>query len=384
MIAAGLDRAEFELVLFALERYEWHREFEALGVEIVTLRSGSPASGGVAEGYNNSSGPQLKRRLIPKAVGWYLGLLKEILDLTRLFGKRRVDLLHSNNAGAEPAPIAARLAGIPIVIATWHVDSTYDLDNVRSGFCYRMLEVACMQSLHHAISVSRTTAEDWAKRCHLSSSYRKRITVIHNGIDALKFQRRNSVEDAKAATGLSGRLVIGSMGRLEPAKGYEYLIRALPAVIEKHPETLVRIAGRGELHAPLTSLARELGVEQHLEFRGFIADIRTFLEAIDVYVQPSLCEALPIAILEACAVGMPIVASNVGGVAECVEDGATGFVVSPRMPGLLGERLIQLWRDPVLRERMGRESQRTVMQEFRCEDMLAKTIMVYRNVLAEY
>jgi glycosyltransferase involved in cell wall biosynthesis len=380
-LISGLDRDEFDLVLFAPSPQSWHLELESSGVRIVTLQ---PAASVAPTSAVQEEGPPLRPRRFraPKSVAWWMGLLKEILRLRRLFKLYPVNLLHTNNAGAEPAPIAARLAGVPIVLATWHVDSTYDLDGTRSGLRYRLLEMVCMRCLHHAISVSHATAVDWLRRCHLPASYRRKLTVIHNGIPVESLRRRVPLAEAKAAAGLGGRLVIGSLGRLEPAKGYEYLIRALPAVVAAYPQTLVRIAGRGALQSGLTDLARSLGVEKHLEFTGFNADIQSFLETLDIYVQPSLCEALPMSILEACAVGMPVIASEVGGVAECVRHGRTGLVVPPRDSQALSQAIAALAQDPPLRDTMTLEAEALMSQQFRRETMVEKTLAVYRALLA--
>jgi glycosyltransferase involved in cell wall biosynthesis len=379
-LISGLNRSEFDVIVFAPEPRPWHRDFEAIGCELVTLKSAAaehspaPSHGGTQA---SSSKPRLRA-----FAGWFLGLAKETMRLRRLFQTRRVDLLHSNNAGAEPAPIAARLAGVPVVIATWHVDSTYDLDNVRSGPRYRLLERACMRSLHHAISVSHAVSDDWMRRCGLPASWRKRITVIHNGIDIDGLCRRRSLCDAKAEAGLGEKLVIGSIGRLDAAKGYEYLIKALPKIIDRHPEALLRIAGRGDLLEPLEQLARELGVDSSLEFTGFTADVQSFLECIDIYVQPSLCEALGLSILEACAVGVPVIGSNVGGLPESIRQGRTGFLVPPRQPDALAEAVLRMADKPSLRARMAEEARRVVSENFRREQMVEETVSVYRRLLA--
>src|ERR1700761_9302859 len=298
-LLSGIDRQEFDLVFFAPYARPWHKDLVEAGVEVNTLYP-EPAAPAPAKPANGStSNPSDATRLsgrrprlrLPPAAAWILGTLREIVRLRRLFRKRHVDLLHSNNAGAEPAPIAARLARVPRVIATLHVDSTYDLEGLRGGTRYRLLERACMRSLHHAISVSRATAADWIRRCDLGKQYWRRVTVIHNGVPTGQLRRRRSLEHAKREAGLSDRLVVGSAGRLEPAKGYEYLIRALPGLVQARPDVLVRIAGHGELQQSLTEQARALGVKDHLDFAGFVQDIPGFLESMDMYVQPSLCEA---------------------------------------------------------------------------------------------
>jgi glycosyltransferase involved in cell wall biosynthesis len=378
-LISGLDRSEFDLVFLAPHARSWHSDLVAAGLEVVTLFAEKAAENPVAKAATSPAARAPDR--VPGALAWTLGLTKEVVLLRKLFRRRHVDLLHSNNAGAEAAPIAARMAGVAPVIATWHVDSTYDLAGVRGGWRYRQLEKTCMRSLHHVISVSKATAADWIGRCNLGESYWRRVTVIHNGVDTDKLTRTRSIEDAKAAAGLSGRMVIGSAGRLDAAKGYEYLIRGLPDLVQARPDVLVRIAGRGPLQAELLQLARSLGVERHLDLAGFVDDTRAFLEAVDIYVQPSLCEALPMAVLEACAVGLPVVASQVGGVAECVRDGEMGFVVPARQPVALVNALVRLAADPVIRERMGAEARRVAREHFECGQMVRKTVEVYRRLL---
>ena len=375
----GIDRAEFHLVFLALKRRQWHQQLESMGIEIITLLNDAPPASirPVATGTNSTPPPGRSA----SALSWWKGTVRETLSLIRLFRKRRIDLLHSNQAGAEPAPIAARIAAIPVVIATWHVDSTYDLDNIRGGARYRLLEKACMRSLHHAIAVSGATADDWMRRCNLPDSYREKLSVIHNGIDVDSLVRTRTTCEAKEAEGFLNRLIIGSMGRLEQAKGYEYLIRALTRVVQDWPEVLVRIAGRGELQETLEKLALDLGVTRNVEFCGFTSDIRSFLESIDVYVQPSLCETQGLAILEACAVGAPVIASRVGGIPECVQDGVTGMLVPARDAESMATTILALASDLQLRQKMAAAGLQRVRDQFRYEGMVEKTIAVYRALL---
>lgn len=294
---------------------------------------------------------------------------------------RPVDLLHLNSAGAEVAPIAGRLAGAPVVLATWHVDSTYDLDNLRGAWNHRALEMASMRSLHHSISVSRATACDWVRRCKLGDSAWNRITVIPNGVATESLQPPEDREAAKRKEGLDGRVVIASMGRLDAAKGYEHLVRALPMVLAGNPHVLVRIAGSGPLREHLESLAASLGVAGAIQFLGYTSGIQQFLAAADIYVQPSLCEAMPFAVLEAGATGLPVVAADVGGVAECVAQNTTGLVVPARDPESLAEALARLAASPEIRRRMGEAGRRRVLENFRVDQMTGATVAVYRNLL---
>jgi glycosyltransferase involved in cell wall biosynthesis len=381
ILISGMSRDEFDLILFALSPQAWHRELESLGVRVVTLAPGT-AAGASPEGQGPDPPKRRRRRIpLPKSFGWWLWMVLQTIKLRRLFKEHPVDLLHWNNIGVEAAPFAARLAGVSVVLSTLHVDSTYDLDGSRRGLQYRLLDMLCMRSLHHSISVSRATAVEWFRRCRLPESYWRKVTIVHNGISVESLRRRLPLAQAKAQAGLTGRLVIGCLGRLQPAKGYEFLIRALPSIVAAYPQTLLRIAGPGTLLPQLTDLARSLGVERHLEFTGHTADIRSFLEAIDIFVQPSLCEALPFTILEACSVGMPVVATDVGGVSECIRDGETGLVVPARDPEALSRAILMLAGDAPLRQAMAERAQAFMLEGFQSTMMVEKTVAVYRGLL---
>jgi glycosyltransferase involved in cell wall biosynthesis len=384
-LLSGLNRDEFQPVLFALEDRAWHQDAAALGAKIVLLKEPETPTLGGAPAPASSPGPvnTVPHRIkLPKKLAWALGTAREIFALRQLFNKYAVDLLHSNNAGAEPAPIAARISRVPRVLVTLHVDSSYDLENLRNSWTDRLLEMASMRAQHHSIAVSKATACAWIHRCMFSSRRAAgTITLVHNGVDVTKFKRTKSTQAAKANHGWDNKLVIGSIGRLDAAKGYEFLLRGLPEIFRCNADVVVKIAGRGDLLEQLENLAAELGIGNRVEFFGFTANVKDFLESIDVYVQPSLCEALPMAILEASAMGVPVIATNVGGVAECVVDGETGFTVPPRDPEALGTAIAKLVSDPELRARMGSAGRKFVQEKFRDDQMVQATQQIYRGLL---
>ncbi len=385
-LLSGLPRAEFEPVFFAPETRPWHDELRGLGVEVVTLHPALPSDEGVpdAESEVNPRGTttQSWKAHLPPAVSWSLGLVRETRRLERLFRKRPVDLLHTNNCGAEPAPIAAKRAGVPVVLGTWHVDSTYDLDGERTAWRYRKLERVSMLSLDHAIAVSAATGEDWLRRCSLGEAYRRRLTVVHNGVEPERLRRRWPRSEAKAVLGLAPDApVLGSLGRLDPAKGYTYLIQALPQVLAEFPQARVVIGGRGPLRDSLEAEARANGTAHAIHWAGFLTEIRDVLEALDLYVQPSLCEALPLGVLEAMAAGLPVVGANVGGMAEAISEGVTGSVIPARDSASLA-KAINYWLSDLTRcEVAGAASATRVQEYFSRERMQSETVAVYRALL---
>ena len=378
----GLDRSTFHPVFFALQRLPWHDALATRGVELVFLRPDTPAAGKPAKAVQPEKPARETEPLLPRSVAWSLGLASEMRTLIRLFRKCPVDLLHSNNAGAEAAPVAARLAGVPRILATWHVESDYDFGR-RSSLRYRLLERACMRSLDRAIAPSQHTKEDWVRRAGLGSAYESRIAVIYNGLDLRRLERRNSKEAARVALQVpEGFTVIGSVGRLEEHKGYEHLIRAMPAVVEQAPQTILLLAGTGPLLSDLRELAERMGVGSAIRFLGFVGEIRDLLEGLDIYVQPSLCEVTPYAVLEAAGMGLPVAGSTAGGIPEEVIDGQSGLLFPPRDSANISSALIKLVKDPALRERFGRAGHERVAHVFSLAKMMAEITSLYQGMLA--
>ena len=380
----GLDRNTFHPIFFALERRPWHDALVARGVELVLLHPDESRGTGlqacVPENTGLKAGATKPKLRLPRSVAWFLGTVGETRTLMRLFKKRPVDLLHSNDVGAEPAPLAARLAGVPRIVAFFHVDSTYDFGK-RSSWRYRKLERWSIGSLDYAIAPTENTKQDWIARTGLRR-YESKTAIIHLGVSADRLQRRRSIAEAKAALGIpADAIVIASMGRLEGHKGYEYLIRALPAILQHQPTALAVIAGKGPLEGELRDLAKQLGVSHALRLLGFVNEIRDVLEAADVYIQPSLCETTGFALLEAGCLCVPLLGSAVGGIPEVIIDGVTGLLFPPRDPEQIAAKVTRLLQEPALGERLGRAAQERVKQEFSPADMVAATSALYLRML---
>ena len=384
-LVRGLDRDAFEPVFFSPVAREWHEELRQLDVRIVgdlSLPASLPpvaVSAPTAQTLPANRSPRLR---LPKSVAWHLGLAKELRSLYRLFRQHEVDLFHSNNAGAEPAPIAAHWTGKPVV-ATLHVDSDYDLTGERSIPRYRRLERFCFRSTDCAIAVSQQTGRNWVARCKLDPQYiSTRLRTIYNGIDSSRFQRSQVQVPAKQALGMEANaFLIASAGRLEPAKGYEYLVKAIPLLVRTIPNAHVLIAGKGPLDAHLIELADRLGVRDRLHLAGFIPDVAGILNAADLYVQPSLCEALPYAVLEASGFGLPLVVSSAGGMPEIVRECENGLIVEPRSPQQLADAIQKLAQDAVMREHFGHTGRTRVPLKFSLKNMCSETMAIYRQLV---
>jgi glycosyltransferase involved in cell wall biosynthesis len=176
--------------------------------------------------------------------------------------------------------------------------------------------------------------------------------------------------------------LIGSVGLLWYIKGYDDLIAALPAVLERFPRAAVVLVGSGQDEGKLRTQAETLGVSAHVHFMGWRSDVPRVLQALDIYVQPSLSEGLAISILEAAGARLPIVASDVGGIPEVIESETTGLLTPPHDPPALAEGLMRLLADEGLRAQFGAHARAVVEDRFSTAAMVAGYDAVYRRLLS--
>ena len=170
------------------------------------------------------------------------------------------------------------------------------------------------------------------------------------------------------------------VARFSNQKDHETLFKALAGVAEPFQMTLV---GDGPLFESTRQLAKDLGVASQVEFLGNRRDVPDILAGAQVFVLSSLWEGFPISILEAMRAGLPVVATDVGGVAEAVIDGETGFITPPGDAEALGNTIQHLLSDPILRDSMGEKGRKRYVEHFGRTQMLAKTARVYSNLVRE-
>jgi glycosyltransferase involved in cell wall biosynthesis len=171
---------------------------------------------------------------------------------------------------------------------------------------------------------------------------------------------------------------VGTAARLAKVKGIEYLIEAVSHLKDVHLE----IAGDGPQREELERAVTVFGVSDEVTFTGWIDDVAEEMSTWDIYAQPSIAEGFGIAALEAMALGIPVVASDVGGLREIIVDGETGFLVSPKSPGRLAARIRELAADSELRARLGQAGRERAAKYFSRERECAAIQSAYEKLLA--
>ena len=215
------------------------------------------------------------------------------------------------------------------------------------------------------------------------------ISIIASGVDCDHFRPAdsNQRQNARARLGIGpDDFAIGSVGMLEERKGHRYLLEAIAELKRTRP-ALARvkcvIAGDGALRATFTKLAAELSISDDTMFPGMVADSRAVLDALDLFVFPSLKEGLGVALLEAMACGLPAVASRTGGVIDIIDAEVDGVLVPPGDSHSIASAIATLINNRARRSELGETARRRVMEHFSTAAMTRKTIDLYRASLAK-
>ncbi len=296
----------------------------------------------------------LKRR--PSELRRVAGILRE----------REIDVIHTHNSSAHFFGALLSLFYRFPRVATSH--ATFFQPHWR--LCDRI------------IAPSENTAR-YQHRVNLMP--RGRIDVIPNFINVARLRPERGREEIRQELGAGGQaLVILSTGELIPRKNQELLLRALPALIAAGLTPLVLLAGKQEqaYHRQLTALTDSAGLSRSVRFLGERRDIPDLLAAADCFCLPSRHEILPIALLEAMATRLPIVATRVGGVAELVRDGIDGFVTPSGDAAALASALTSLGRDAGLRTRMGEAGSERIRSTYTPEACVPRILESYQLALA--
>ncbi|MFQ3593604.1 MAG: glycosyltransferase [Gemmataceae bacterium] len=294
---------------------------------------------------------------------WLRAAINEVADWLR---QLRADVLLTS--GYKPDILgwrAARKVGIPVVgIAHGWTDVTW---KVR---LYEWIDALALRFMDVVVCVSQATAGRARQRGIPS----KKIRVIRNALDTAPYDvpcptARSNVQ--RLFTPLP-RFLVGTVGRLSPEKGMEVFVRAAILLARRRADVGFVLMGEGPTRPILERLIQEAGLEDRILLAGFCRDLPALLPGLDVVVNASHTEGLPVALLEAMAARLPVVATAVGGTPEVVVEGETGYLVPPNQPERLAQRIETLLDDAAQRERMGLAGRQRVCEQFTFKAMAAQ------------
>ncbi len=213
----------------------------------------------------------------------------------------------------------------------------------------------------------------------------ERVKVIYNGLNVTRLNSNGKdVERIRQALGLpTGGQVVGIMARLFPVKRHDIFLQAAALVNQAIPETRFAIVGDGPWRSYLEALSQKLGLESKVAFLGEQREVGPYLAAFDVAALTSETEGCSNSVLEAMAVGKPVVATDVGGNRELIDNGETGFLVPFGDPKALSEAIIRLLRDPVLARMIGERAKERTIHRFSLENMVNQYESLYETALKQ-
>lgn len=285
----------------------------------------------------------------------------------------RADIVHAHMYRAETVATRAVMAlgqagqRKPYVVATIHssrIRSAEDQQHLRQ----------LTPRMDRLIAVSRAIERKLVDEERTTIP----VTLIYNGVDLQRYDNQEACCTLPEEYGMvPGAQIVGVVARLEPEKGHPTLLEAWPAVLGAAPNTYLLIVGEGSQRETLEAQARALGVGHRVIFTGRRDDVPSVTAALDVAVLPSYREAQGVVILEAMALSRPVVASNVGGIPEMIQDGVTGLLVPPHDPVSLAVAIVRLLTNHPLADTLGRAGHDLVHDRFCIELMVAATETIY-------
>jgi L-malate glycosyltransferase len=299
--------------------------------------------------------------------------------LSAYFAQHAVDILHTHkykeNVLAVLAPACRAVRR--------RVRTIHGLPEPFHGF--RAVKMGAYQALDNIVNrwaVDRILAVSRDMTTQLMQGFGSpRVTCIHNGIDIVPTRSTERSAALRAELNLScGDVLVGTMGRLAPVKGLESFLRAAVVISRERPNVKFVVAGEGPDEGSLRALARDLGLDG-VRFLGHRDDGHDVLAAMDIFVLPSLSEGIPMVLLEALALGRPVVASRAGGIPEVVEHGVSGLLVTPGCHDEIAHSCMTLMDDESFARTLGGAGRRRVEQEFCADTMAARVADVYRALM---
>ncbi len=310
-----------------------------------------------------------------------------LLDLVRVFRRERPTIVHTHN----PKPgllgqIAARLAGVPVVVNTLH--GFYFHDHMRPlprRFYVLMEQLAAAQSDH----ILSQNPEDIRTAIDEHIAPADSLELLGNGIDLQRFRPEAVGDDVvrvtRATCGFDeDDIVIGFVGRLVEEKGVLELFDAIARVRERHPRVRLLVVGPVDAEKPdalQPSRAARFGIGDITHFAGLRQDMPELYAAMDVFVLPSWREGYPRSPMEAAAMARPVVATDIRGCREVVVPGETGLLAPVRDAAALAAALERLVDDRALRRSMGQAGRRLATQKFDERHVFAKVAATYQRLL---
>lgn len=296
-----------------------------------------------------------------------------LLDIYRLIKRYKFDIVHTylfsfHYLGIIPA----RLCGVPIIIssrrelATWKRWYHRFLENLGNKFTDKV--IACSEAAREFSLQTENLSQD-------------KIITIYNGINLKEFYPRPRNTQILNEFGFNETdNIIGMVTKFVEVKGHKTALEAIAKVTNVYSQIKCLLVGDGHLRKETEKRMKDLKLDKNVRFVGLRDDVTQILSIIDIFISTSLSESLPNTILEAMACGLPVVATNVGGIPEIVINAETGILVPSRDPSALAKAINILLENEQLREKMGQQGRKIVEEKFNLERMIKDYENLYEKL----
>jgi len=303
--------------------------------------------------------------------------------LVRLLRRLRPDLVHTHTAKAGAlGRVAARLAGVPIIVHTFHGHVLEGYFSPSRTRLFLQIERALARITHRIITVSPRVRHDLLAK---GIGRPEQMEVVPVGLDLARFQD-GSVSPPRLREKLAippDAPLLGIVGRLVPIKDHPALFQAL-ALLQTHgPAPHLIVAGDGERREALKRLAQDLGLASRIHFLGWRNDLEAILGELDVVICCSKNEGTPVALIEAMAAGVPVLSTDVGGVGDLIVHGETGWLVPSGNPSALARGIRDLLADPEPRAQLVPAARAAALARHDLNGLIHRMEALYTSLLAK-
>jgi glycosyltransferase involved in cell wall biosynthesis len=351
------------------------------GYDVMLLSGPSEGPEGEIESYARAMAVNLA--IIPELVR-PIDPWKDLVSLVKIFyfiKGHRFDIVHTHTSKAGIiGRLAAKFAGVPVIVHTPHGHIFHSYFRPLKTWLLLLVEKICASMCDKIITL---TDKCKAEHINLRIAWPEKFVTIHSGIRLERFLSRSFEADRiRAELNIpAGRKIAGTVARLEPVKGIEYLIDSMKDVLSAMSDVHFLIVGDGSQRKYLQRKARELGIEENVTFTGIREDVPRLISIMDLFVLPSLNEGMGRVLVEAGMMAKPVVATNVSGIPELIDHTQTGLLVEPANAKQLAEGIVELLTNPQKARYMGENAKLRMRDNYSADKMVDKIERLYNELL---
>ena len=294
-----------------------------------------------------------------------------IIKISKIVRNKKIDLIHTQGPGSTDffASCIACLTKTPLIITRPVMIEDWIRPNLNKKI-YALFDKFILNRASYVVAVSKAGVKYLTKNSKLP---KQKVALIYNGVDINLFTpSEKKIRD-------NDTLYIGTCAQLAPHKGWPDFLRVIYLCKKNFPKLKCIIVGDGPMRREVLNRANSIGLFNTIDWVGFQKNVKPYLNKMDVFLMTSWSEGLPVAIIEAMAAGLPVVATSVGGVSELVKHGETGYLGLPNNPEVIAEYVSVLLENKELKRKLGKLARERVKKNFVIQKMVSEYEKIYLN-----